>query len=181
MSQNEPHQIDSTLATLLQEKKRRGRPRHKIPRQSVYVALTKEQKALFKSLLQFLPESFSRADIPDMAIITLTVRLNAVRNAVADRDRELPEGITDMESMYYLWDLELPDLEDTKWTSIRLSPQQAVEFGRLQGTFNALFGTNRSQVFALALSLLEQILRAGKDIAYKDFDEYEQYLMENFL
>jgi hypothetical protein len=44
------------------------------------------------------------------------------------------------------------------WTSIRVSPQQAIELGRAHGTLNAAFGANRSQVFSLSLALLEQFL-----------------------
>jgi hypothetical protein len=89
----------------------------------------------------------------------LTARLEALRVAVAGRNREIPEGVTDLESLYLLWDLPLPP-EDApeKWTSIRVSPQQAIELGRVHGTLNAAFGANRSQVFSLSLALLEQFL-----------------------
>jgi hypothetical protein len=58
-----------------------------------------------------------------------------------------------------LWDLT-PTRQppDEKWTSIRLSPQQALELGRAHGTLNAAFGANRSEVFGLALALLGQFL-----------------------
>ncbi len=143
---------DSTLAALLKEKPRRGRPRHAVTRQSVYVALSKQQKNTINQLAQRTPDGIKRADIPDMAIILLSSRLRKLRLAVSGRDRELPEGITDLKGLYYLWDIptEKGD-EEQKWTSIRLSPTWVVEFGRLQGTFNALFGANRSDVFALAL------------------------------
>ena len=45
-----------------------------------------------------------------------------------------------------------------RWTSIRLSPQQVLELGRLHGTLNAAFGAGRSEVFGLALALLAQFL-----------------------
>jgi hypothetical protein len=50
-----------------------------------------------------------------------------------------------------------------KWTSIRVSPQQAIELGRVHGALNAAFGANRSQVFSLSLALLEQFL-AGQSL-----------------
>jgi hypothetical protein len=151
---------DSTLAALLREKPKRGRPRSKVSRQSVYVALSAEQKERFSTLVAQLPDTFSRADVPDTAIALLSSRFEGLRTAMADRDRELPEGVTDLQSLYYLWDIPIPQPPaNTKWTSIRLSPQQVVQFGRLQGTLNALFGANRSQVFALALDLLSYYLR----------------------
>jgi hypothetical protein len=105
-----------------------------------------------------------RADLPDLAISVLTARMEALRLAVAGRNREIPEGVTDLESLYLLWDLPLPP-EDApeKWTSIRVSPQQAIELGRAHGTLNAAFGANRSQVFSLGLALLEQFL-AGQSL-----------------
>lgn len=111
-----------------------------------------------KQLAGLLADEISRADVPDLAISILSARLEALRRAVADRNREMPEGITDLESLYLLWDLPLPtsDEKDAKWTSIRVSPQQVIELGRVQGTLNAVFGANRSQTFSLALSLLEQ-------------------------
>lgn len=149
----------STLAALLKEKPKRGRPRHSISRQNVYVSLTRKQKKEMNRLPQLLPEAITRADIPDLAITILTARLDALHRAVADRNRAIPEGITDFESLYLLWDLELPQTDEPpKWTSIRLSPQQSVELGRAHGTFNAAFGTNRSQTFSLALALLAQYL-----------------------
>ena len=90
---------ESTLAALLREKPKRGRPRHAVSRQSVYVALSPEQKALIDTLASRLPGDLSRADIPDMSVMLLSVRLEALRRAVADRDREMPEGITVMASL----------------------------------------------------------------------------------
>lgn len=149
----------STLAALLEEKPRRGRPRRAVSRQNVYVALSVENKQLMNDLAELLPADLSRADVPDLAISTLTTRLEAIRQAVVGRDREIPEGITDLDSLYLLWDLPLPlKGTDEKWTSIRVSPQQAIELGRIQGMLNAVFGATRSQTFALALALLEQFL-----------------------
>lgn len=150
----------STLAALLKDKPKRGRPSHNVSRQNVYVALTKSQKKQMQQLAGLLADDISRADIPDLAISILSVRLEALRRAVADRNREMPEGITDLESLYLLWDLPLPTAaeKDPTWTSIRVSPQQAIELGRVQGTLNAVFGTNRSQTFSLALSLLAQLI-----------------------
>jgi hypothetical protein len=170
---------DSTLAALLREKPRRGRPRSKVSRQSVYVALSAEQKDRIGTLVDQLPATFSRADIPDTAIALLSSRFEGLRTAMADRDRELPEGVTDLQSLYYLWDIPIPQPpNNTKWTSIRLSPQQIVQFGRLQGTLNALFGANRSQVFALALDLLSFYLK-GDDVTTKSWSgipEFEAFL-----
>ena len=79
-----------------------------------------------------------------------------MRRAVSGRTREIPEGITDMNSLYLLWDLVVPGRnEEIKWTSIRVSPQQAIELGRIHGALNALFGANRSEVFALGVALLD--------------------------
>lgn len=149
----------STYAALVEEKPKRGRPRRAVSRQNVYVSLTKEQKLLVKSMTGRLPGGLVRADIPDMAVNLLSVRLEVLRFAVADRNREIPEGITDLESLYLLWDLPLPaDDGLSKWTSIRLSPQRVIELGRSQGVLNALFGVNRSQVYGLSLILFSQFL-----------------------
>jgi hypothetical protein len=164
-----------TLSALYEDEPKRGRPRHKVPRQSVYVALSQAQKQTLSTIAKQLPPAIKRADIPDMAVMTLGARLNQVRDAMAGRDRELPEGITDMESLYFLWDMELPDQSaETTWTSIRLSPNQVVEFGRLQGTFNAMFGANRSHVFTLALALLNQYTATHKLAALNSLDDFER-------
>lgn len=150
---------DSTMAALLKEKPRRGRPRRAVSRNNVYVALTPAQKAQMKQLADHLPAGFNRADVPDLAITLLTVRLEGLRRAVADRSREIPEGVTDLDSLYLLWDLPLPQPDlDLKWTSIRVSPQQGIELGRVHGTLHALFGATRSEVFALALALFGHFL-----------------------
>jgi hypothetical protein len=150
----------STIAALLEEKPKRGRPRRKVSRKNVYVTLSPEQKQEVKILAEELPDGLVRADIPDMAVDLLAARLEFLRRAVADRDREIPEGITDLDSLYLLWDLPLPKEDDeSKWTSIRLTPQQAIELGRAHGTLKALFGVNRSQVFGLSLALLYQFFR----------------------
>jgi hypothetical protein len=150
----------STIAALLEEKPKRGRPRRKVSRRNVYVALSLEQKQEVKNLAKELPDGLGRADIPDMAVDLLAARLEFLRRAVADRDREIPEGITDLDSLYLLWDLPLPKEDDeSKWTSIRLTPQHAIELGRAHGTLKALFGTNRSHVFGLSLALLSQFFR----------------------
>ena len=158
--EDQAKQRASTLAALLKEKPKRGRPSHNVSRQNVYVALAKSQKKQMKQLAGLLANEISRADVPDLAISILSARLEALRRAVADRNREMPEGITDFESLYLLWDLPLPtaDEKEPSWTSIRVSPQQAIELGRAHGTLNAVFGANRSQTFSLALSLLEQLI-----------------------
>jgi hypothetical protein len=157
---NESLQRTATLAELLKEKPKRGRPSHNVSRQNVYVALAKSQKKQMRQLAGLLADDISRADIPDLAITILAARIEALRRAVADRNREMPEGITDLESLYLLWDLPLPTMAEKtpNWTSIRVSPQQAIELGRVQGTLNAVFGTNRSQTFSLALALLAQLI-----------------------
>jgi hypothetical protein len=152
----------STMAALLEEKPKRGRPRHTVSRQNVYVALSPEEKVLMKDLIQFLPETLKRADLADLAVTALNTQLEALRRAVAGRSREIPEGVTDLESLYLLWDLPLPkETGEEKWTSIRVSPQQVIEFGRAHGALKAAFGASRSQTFSLALALLQQYLSVG--------------------
>lgn len=149
----------STLAALLEKKPKRGRPARAVSRKNVYVAMTQELKQKVLDMAGELPSGLGRADIPDMAVNLLTVRMELMRRAVADRDREIPEGVTDLESLYLLWDLPLPvgDLIP-KWTSIRLSPQPAIELGRIHGVLKAMFGVNRSQVYELCLTLFGQFL-----------------------
>lgn len=149
----------STMAALLEEKPKRGRPRHAVSRQNVYVALRSEEKTLMKQLVDYLPVNLKRADLADLAVTALTGRLEALRRAVAGRSREIPEGVTDLESLYLLWDLPLPPVGiEERWTSMRVSPQQVIELGRAHGALNAAFGASRSQTFSLALSLLTQYL-----------------------
>lgn len=151
----------STLKDLLRDKPRRGRPRRMVARQNVYVALRPEQKRLMDALGERLPLGLARPDVPDVAVSVLTARLEALRSAVAGRTREIPEGVTDLESLFLLWDLAPPQPSAgaaERWTSIRLSPQQALELGRAHGTLNAAFGAGRSEVFGLALALLAQFL-----------------------
>lgn len=168
-NKNKKERKASTLAALLEEKPKRGRPPRSVSRQTVYVALTQEQKNHLDQLAAMLPEGLARADLPDLAITILSARFEALRRAVADREREIPEGVTDLESLYLLWDLPLPANEgiETKWTSIRVSPQQVIELGRVHGTLNAVFNANRSQTFSLALVLLAQFLEneAGYDLS----------------
>ncbi len=155
--EEEPHV--STLKELLRDKPRRGRPRRMVARQNVYVTLHPAQKAAMDTLAGQLPASLGRADLPDLAVSVLTARVEALRTAVVGRTREIPEGVTDLESLYLLWDVPLPNRAPAdKWTSIRLSPQQVLELGRVHGTLNAAFGANRSEVFGLALALLAQFL-----------------------
>lgn len=149
----------STLAELLREKPKRGRPKHKVSRQNVYVALNPDEKAEMKRLADVLPKGLKRADLADLVISVLTARLEALRLALAGRNREIPEGVTDLDSLYLLWDLPLPNPENPeKWTSIRVSPQQVIELGREHGTLNAAFGVTRSQTFVLGLAALAQFL-----------------------
>jgi hypothetical protein len=183
MSERKNAPGDSTLAALLREPRKRGRPRHDVARQTVYVALSADQKTLISRLARQLPAGLGRADVPDMAVMTLATRLGAVRRAVAGRARELPEGITDFESLYYLWDLlPVPAAEESRWTSVRLSPQQAVEIGRLQGALNALFGINRSDVFTLALALLDDLfLHTPLPPDCDTLTDFQEWLQETFL
>jgi hypothetical protein len=133
------------------------------------VALTPEQKQRVENMVGELPGDFGRADIPDMAVNLLTIRMELLRRDVADRDREIPEGVTDLESLYLLWDLPLPSDEvEPAWTSIRLSPQQEIELGRIHGVLRAMFGVNRSQVYWLSLTLFRQFLHS--DHAGKSFE-----------
>lgn len=163
MSSKESKKRANTLAALLKEKPKRGRPPRAISRQNVYVSLSDQQKKRMKRLADCLPLGLSRADIPDLAITALSARLEALHRAVSDRSREIPEGVTDMESLYLLWDLPLPASDsDQKWTSIRVSPQQAIELGRVHGTLNAAFGASRSETFHLALALITQFLEERK-------------------
>lgn len=179
--QGRHNQRDDTFAALTREKAKRGRPKSAIPRQSVYVALTKLQKQRISELAKQLPPGIKRADIPDMCVMTLSTRMEQIRRAVSGRDRELPEGITDIESLYFLWDLQLPDRNpDVTWTSVRLSPQQVLAFGRLQGTFKALFGATRSEVFTLAMGVLDDAVSA-EIYPYADLDEYGAYLTNTYL
>ncbi|MCA9897974.1 MAG: hypothetical protein H6654_06335 [Ardenticatenaceae bacterium] len=171
----------STLAALLKEKPKRGRPSHNVSRQNVYVALAKSQKKRMRQLANLLSDEIGRADIPDLSITVLTARLEALRRAVADRNREMPEGITDLESLYLLWDLPLPtaDEKEPSWTSIRVSPQQVIELGRAHGTLNAVFGANRSETFSLAMSLLEQLIEDHPLIKQHDLlDEMRKEILE---
>jgi hypothetical protein len=149
----------STMAALLEDKPQRGRPRSTVPRQNVYVALRPEEKQLIKDLVPLLPPEVKKADVADLAISALTGRMEALRQAVAGRSRDIPEGVIDMESLFLLWDLSLPDESvPEKWTSIRVSPQQVIELGRVHGALLAAFGASRSQTFNLALALLAQFL-----------------------
>lgn len=173
----------STLAALLKEKPKRGRPPRPVSRQNVYVALFDEQKKNMDRLATFLPDGLTRADLPDLAISILAARLESLRQAVADRTREMPEGITDLESLYLLWDLPLQKNESSpKWTSIRVSPQQTIELGRVHGTLNAVFGANRSQTFSLGLTLLSQFLEnePAHDSAMS-LDELRKKILDIYL
>lgn len=153
-------QRPSTMAALLEDKPKRGRPPRNVSRQNVYVALSKEQKQGMSQLAALLPKGLVRADLPDLSVTILSARLESLRRDVADRNREIPEGVTDFISLFLLWDLPLPSDEHvTKWTSIRVSPQQAIELGRVYGTLNAAFGVNRSEAFGLGLALLDQHLK----------------------
>jgi len=174
---------EGTLAALLKEKKRRGRPKRAVSRKNVYVALSPLQKEQMNQLSELLPDGLNRADIPDMATNLLATRLELLRRAVAGRNREIPEGITDLDSLYLLWDLPLVrDEAAAKWTSIRLSPQQAIELGRAHGILNALFGANRSQVFSLSLALLDQFVQNElADKRYSSIDDVNEWVARIYL
>ena len=173
----------STISALLEDKPKRGRPTRDVSRQNVYVALTPTQKSEIKRLASFLPDKVKRADVPDLAISILNARLEALRRALADRNREIPEGVTDLESLYLLWDLTVPVTDEAeKWTSIRVSPQQNIELGRAHGTLNAAFGTNRSQTFGLGLALLAAYLEEA-NLAKKtlSLSELRQKILDIYL
>lgn len=174
---------DSTLAALLEEKPKRGRPRRSVSRKNVYVALTPEQKDQIRGMTKGLPKGLGRADLPDIAIVLLATRLELLRQAVSDRNIEIPEGITDLDSLYLLWDLTLPSNGvEPKWTSVRLSPQQAIDLGRAHGTLNALFGANRSAVFGLSLALLAQFLQKElSDETSSSVDEVTEKIRSIYL
>lgn len=179
---NRSEKKDSTLAALLKEKPKRGRPKHDVSRQNVYVALTNEEKHRLRDLANDLPQNIVRADVPDLAVAILAARLEALHQAVADRNREIPEGVTDFESLYLLWDLPLPPKGiERKWTSIRLSPQEAIELGRVQGTLNAAYGTTRSDTFSLGLALLSQYLEDNQLPATLTLTEIRNQLISNYL
>lgn len=151
-----------TLSELLKDRPKRGRPPRTVSRQNVYVALTDAQKRLISELAERLPAGLSRADVPDLAVTVLGARFESMRRAVAGRRREIPEGVTDLNSLYLLWDVHPPAGEsEPRWTSVRLSPQEAVELGRIQGALNMRFGSTRSDVFALSLELLVSFLDQG--------------------
>ena len=174
---------ESTLAALLEDRPRRGRPRHKVSRQNVYVALTTEQKSTMQQVARILHEGLGRADIADMAIDLLAAKLELLRRAVADRNREIPEGITDIDSLYLLWDLPLQGKHnEAKWTSVRVSPQEVIELGRAHGVLNAIFGVTRSDVFALSLSLLKQFLENDlADRPYGSVEDVRDWIADIYL
>jgi hypothetical protein len=177
-------QKESTLAALLREKPRRGRPPREVSRQNVYVALSDVQKKKVSGLAKKLPAGFARADIPDLAMMVLSTRMEGLRRAVAGRTRDIPEGITDLESLYLLWDVHMPKNEDVeqRWTSIRVSPQQAIDLGRIHGTLNVLFGATRSDVFALALELLRSYIENDLgNAAVKSLAEMRGRIADHYL
>ena len=172
----------STLAELLKDRPKRGRPPRRVSRQNVYVALTDKEKQLLEHLVQFLPAHLVRADLPDLAIAVLTARLDSLHRAVADRNREIPEGVTDLESLYLLWDLEVPArIVERKWTSIRVSPQEVIELGRAHGTLNAAFGANRSEIFSLALVLLNQFFDTEQLPDIQSLPELRKLILSKYL
>lgn len=174
---------DSTIAALLKEKPKRGRPPRAVSRKNVYICLTPAQKQQIDTLAKSFPNSLSRADIPDMAVSLLAARMELLREAVSDRDREIPEGITDLDSLYLLWDLPLPPNEpEPRWTSIRLSPQQIIDLGRAHGVMHALFGASRSQVFALGLAALTSFLQGDlADKTVRSIDDVNKWFARIYL
>ncbi|MCP5099407.1 MAG: hypothetical protein GY943_27960 [Chloroflexi bacterium] len=185
MNKKENAPPPSTLAALLKEKPKRGRPPHAVSRQNVYVSLSSDEKKKLRQLVKHLPEGIVRADIPDLVITILSARFDALRNAVSGRSREIPEGITDLLSLYLLWDLPLPENNpERKWTSIRLSPQTAIELGRVQGTLNIVFGSNRSDIFCLGIVLLEHFVQqtlSELKLEQTSLDELRQLIISNYL
>lgn len=174
---------DSTLAALLRDRPKRGRPRREVSRENVYIELSEEQKQLMSDLGESLPEEIVRADVADLSIMVLAARLEALRRAVAGRTREIPEGITDLDSLYLLWDLPSPDEDvERRWTSIRVSPQQSIDLGRAHGTLNALFGATRSEVFGLGLALLSHfVTHEYSDNGISTLPEMKEHIRDLFL
>ncbi len=182
MSNQSNKERASTLAELLKDRPKRGRPPRKVSRQNVYVALTDAEKQMLEELARSLPQGLARPDLPDLAIATLTARLDSIHRAVADRNREIPEGITDLESLYLLWDLEIPNrTAERKWTSIRVSPQEVIELGRAHGTLNAAFGANRSETFSLALILLSQFFDTQQLPDVQSLGEMRKAILAKYL
>jgi hypothetical protein len=185
MNKKENSPPPSTLAALLKEKPKRGRPSHAVSRQNVYISLTFEEKKTIKQLAKLLPTGLVKADIPDLVVTILSARLESLRSAVSGRNREIPEGITDLDSLYLLWDLPLPEKNpERKWTSVRLSPQTAIEFGRSQGLLNAVFGANRSETFSLGLIMFEYYVQyslPGLQLGSSTLDQLRLLIIDNYL
>lgn len=183
MSEDRSNPSKGTFRELVTDKRKPGRPRHTVQRQSVYVELSPDQKIQIGDLGRRLAR-FKRSDVPDMAVMTLATRIEAIRIAVAGRAREMPEGITDMQSLYFLWDIPpVGESAESKWTSIRLSPQQVDEFGSLQGRFSLLFGANRSHVFTLALALFAQLVTLEEENlnTLTTLEQFNRFLTDNYL
>jgi hypothetical protein len=146
------------------------------------VALTKSQRKQMAAMAILLPEALSRADLPDMAVSLLSVRMESLRQAVSGRNREIPEGIVGLDSLRLLWDVPLREEEEATWTSIRLSPQQVISLGRVHGILNALFGATRSDVFDLGLALLYQFLNGeGGGKSYQSLEEINELMTSIYL
>ncbi len=184
MSNKKKTPAPSTLAALMQDKPKRGRPRDAVSRQSVYIELSQAQKIQMKEMATLMPKEIKRSDIPDLAVSTLSARMDSLRQAVSGRNREIPEGITDFESLYLLWDLPLPEQNVAlKWTSVRLSPQPSIELGRIHGMFNAVFNTSRSETFSLGLTLLENFIETilpTLQEEIKSLDEWRRTISGNY-
>jgi len=175
-------QKDSTLAALLKEKPKRGRPPSQKQRQTVSVALSAEHRNTLAELARATPADVKRTDVPDLAIYVLDSYLDQLRRAVSDRNREIPEGVTDMESLYLLWDIPLPGTgKERRWTTIRITAQRKVELGRAHGMLKALFGANRSDVFGLCLDLLARALREVDQGQAMDSGQTLQRAINNIL
>ena len=176
----------STISALLKEKPKPGRPRHAVSRQTVYVELTDEQKQMTRMIAEKLPATLHRADIPDLAITLLTANLDHLKQTMAGREREMPEGVVDLISLYLLWDLIPPNPDiSSKWTSIRLSPRQAIQLGRIHGELNALFGATRSEIYNLALIFLNHLIKNKQILvplsAELTLDDLKIQLEQNYL
>jgi hypothetical protein len=91
--------------------------------------------------------------------------------------------VTDLESLYLLWDVSLPHgEEEADWTSIRVSPQQVLDLGRAHGTLNAAFGATRSDTFVLGMTLLKQSLEDHPlDSSLQNLEAVRQQIIHNYL
>lgn len=132
--------------------------RHAVSRQSVYVALSPEQKALVNELADCLAGDLGRADISQYGRhvgAVGSVAPGCFGSEQEDAERDCP-GI----GLFVVGCAFAAPWPMAVGTSIRLSPQQVIQLGRAQGLLHALFNANRSEVFSLGLGLLNILLKS---------------------